>query len=432
MIKNRTFLCVALLIVMLLICRAGLVYGETLLTLLPDNVCSEETAGSETINRKTVYIDPEWKTWLNESGNIDWFDPDLTEKLFRDSGIVRSTVSSSHIVNILAEEFRRIRKIEQDLIAKGDLQPLEDGQTYSFDDYSKRHKSMKNAREKHIEPRLKQLYRIYLSALKRKNIRRKDGMSKRSQASLNEFYSHIENQIRILNEGISTIRPGIIKKIGPVAAVVYGEDLPLSYRDGYIVKVRVEKPGTGKSISLYPRMIANQVTDEDIYFLQALDRWREYCNEAYRDALRSLVGWRYGHPALTVTFAIWDWLSGDRKRIEQELPYMQMACEKAQKDFDDARRIHEQMKELTQEELYSLMDLFRQLRFGDIPGCRAEIQLLNERMTDLLGGQKSSASKKFSQAEKEQIDKYAQDVAFYQDIYSSFSNVSTHILSKSK
>lgn len=351
------------------------------------------------------------------------FDPLSTAALFSRSKITRDQVSLSHIANLIADGLRDLKKTELKLQNEGKLKPVVPGVTYSQSELNARDALNKKGLREVVEPRLKELYTVYIEAIKMKN--RDKAMEQivgADNPSAKLFLDLAAAQRTFILELIQKKMPSLIEKLGPIAPVVV-ERLPMSYRDGVIVKIRFKKEGSqDPSISVFPRMLVNQLTHQDEAFLEALSRWRDYAESQWKVAHQLKEGGLSSLPLYIRTY-----LNHWRGRglappswVDNE-PFMKEALEVATEDLKNARWIHDRIQVLTSEEIHFLMDLFRELRFGDMPLCQDVIVALNRKMADSLQGQASSSAETFSKGEKSGIDSLAKDTVFYQDVFDAFS-----------
>lgn len=414
-----------LLIVFILVpqlCLAG-----TALTQIPSTTCSSDDLATDPLTLKPVLAIPEWRDYFAQPEIKELFNADTTDQLERLSGLKRSKVSSSHIVNLLAEGFDKIRKKEAELIRTKEVLPLVSGKTYSYEEFQRRKESEASVREKYLEPMLKDLYAIYLDAVKE---RYEHAKWPKDKPSKDKFIERVKKQRQALNEALKQFQPGVIEKLGEIKQVDDETDLPLAYRDGYIVKIHFKKAGDVTVVSIFPRMLYISNTANEDYFLQALARWKEYC-KAQWDMVRPMTksSFAYARQYLSSFLGKSDLTPAQYVRLA---PYMRLAYEQSKKDLHRAKIIRRKMAQLSATEINGLIDLMIQVRNGDIPRCSGVISALNSKMKEMLKGQSSSASKVFTSEEKAKIDKFAKDVVFYQDIYFVFSNAAAGVLSQKR
>lgn len=379
------------------------------------NTCTSDDLATDPVAQRSILIEPRWKSHLQTPDALKLFDFDAVDKEKRAAKATRESVTSSHIVNMLADEFKKVRAKEIELIQQGKLLPVEEGKSYSYEELEKRKQSVEAFKQQYVEPVLRDSYRFYLDTMNQRDQIRAE---KRDNAAVNALLSRVEKQRQFLNAALNNTLPSIAQKLGTIPAGDINH-LPFSYRDGEIVTIRLQKE-TG-SISIYPRMLMNQLAGEDEYFLQALELWRNYCRSQYEAEAQS------GAP-------IPDMMGGVVSIDLSQLPEVQLrkrAYEQAESDLVSAQRIHELLKTLTESEIYSLLDLFRALGYNNIPQCEAVIHKMNENIAASLHGERNSNSKRLSKAEKAKIDQYGKDVVFYQDFYEVYSQAASIMIKRS-
>ncbi len=404
--------------------------------------CSGQALHSEPQTQVPYLVESNWKSLLaakrgaiaptaaDDFGN---FDPATTGDLYTQARINRAGVSTSHVANAVMVGIQRLRQLESQLIKAKKVTPIINGVTYTESDMEARRDSMSIARQKYFAPMLEKLYDSYIDAVKRD-----EALSKqKASAQLSQaFYTVATQQREILNNALKARLPSLIAKLGEIAPVVQGQDLPFSYRNGYIVKIRFKKPKDPTSVTLYPRTLLTQLTSSDTYFLAALERWTEYTASQHQIAQSAKSG-TMGKYQEYLSSA-WDGeksIDGFKKSIarvdalQANAAYVEKAYKKSASDLVGARLIHTRLTSLTENEIYSLVDLFKALRFGDVPQCGETIKDLNDRMAQDLDP-KTRSTAKLTGERRAKADALARDVMFYQDIYQSFSGAAAHALSE--
>jgi hypothetical protein len=347
------------------------------------------------------------------------FDFATVDKALKDSRIVREGVSSSHINQILADAFKQVRDEQLKALQSGKLKPVEPGKTYSAEDLEANQASEDQFKQTIVQPKLEAAYAFYLSIMaQRDEVRAEKKKDPQAEAKQAVALNLIEQQRQFLNTALHTYVPTIVDKLGEIPPAV-GTNLPFSFRDGVLVKFRLEKQVNGavQRITLYPRMIMNQLNDEDTFFLEALRSWRDFAKVQYQAAQDakdsySVVNWLYG--------------TGD---LVAQVPLRQAAYEQSERDLKEAAIVSGIAKKLSESELLSLMDLFRQFEQGNIPQCEGVIKDFNKQIQTQLNGQSSNSSK-FTAAQRKSIDQKAKDVVFYQDVYQDFSQAAAITLQR--
>jgi len=378
-------------------------------------VCQEDDLVTEPHMQRKVLKEARWSTLLGSPENKSIFDFETTNKMIRAGQLIRDDVDPSHIVNLIADGFKRVREAELRLINKGELKPIGDGQTYDSQELAKRRDSMGKFYAQYISPVLQDSYSFYISVVKnRLEVR---GRNRANGGALTEndkkILERVNQQREILNKALQQYAPSVVEKLGLIP-VAKDRNLPMSYRDGVPVILRLEKmvEGRRQSVSLFPRMLANQILDQDEFFLRGLTVWRDYTKTKMDETQETLTtGGSIMIP---------------RHILQADLEAQQIAYEKASEDLINANKIHLLMKKMTQDELFTLMDLFRSLQNGNVPECGEVIVALNELMTKKLHGQSSTRAKTASPLSPEARDRaesFAKDVVFYQNIYNAFADV---------
>lgn len=416
--------------------------AATIREIIGKQSCSGQSLHSEPQTQVPYLAESNWKSILaTKSGAIaptaadDFgnFDPATTGDLYAQARINRAGVSTSHVANAVMVGIQKLRQMESDLIKSKKIQPIINGVTYTESDMAARRDTMKVARQTYFAPMLEKLYDSYIDAVKRD-----EALSKqKASAQLSQaFYAVATQQREILNNALKARLPSLIAKIGEIAPVVQGQDLPFSYRNGYIVKIRFKKPKDATSVTLYPRTLLTQLTSSDTYFLAALERWTEYTTSQWQIARAAKSGTmskyqEYLSSALDGEKSI----AGVKKSIarvdalQANAVYVEKAYKKSVSDLAGARLIHARLTSLNEQEIYSLVDLFKALRFGDVPQCGETIKDLNDRMLQDMDP-KTRSTAKLTGERRIKADSLARDVVFYQDIYQAFSGAAAHALSE--
>lgn len=368
-----------------------------------------------------------WGVHFDQAQTLTLFNPVTVNKAFVKSNLVRQEVTSSHIVNIVADGLQHIQDTISELIKGKKIEFLEEGANYPEDEYRKKFAAQEEIRRQSIEPILANLYKVYIEAIKNRKDQAALGASAQDRDA---FLKILEDQKKSIAHIISKTEPGLLEKLGEISP---GSDssIPFSYRDGHIVKIRFKKPGAKYHITVYPTMILNRLANKDDYFIKALYRWKEYCEQNYQ-AAKLIVEAKGVTWAMNYASGYFSYKLGNSKLSPEELqdlyPYIQQAYQAAERDLEQAKWVQEQLAQLTETELLSILELFRVLRFGDYPRCQSQLVQMNKRMaTDFLKGKRSSAE--LSPEAKLAADRYAKDVAFYQDQYKVFSTVAAILVS---
>ncbi|MBT4760805.1 MAG: hypothetical protein HOO06_03825 [Bdellovibrionaceae bacterium] len=344
---------------------------------------------------------------IKNSADYSMFNPQFVIEQSKKAKIVRAEVSSSHIVNYLSDEFERARMKKIAAIQGGQLKVVMPDETYSYDELVNRIESTESYKANELRPVMENMYKSYISALKRKE---KINSQQGSKVDIDKMKSMVSMQVDAINNALKTSLPSVIEKIGLVKNV-NGNNLPLSYRNGRVVKVRFQKEGSNKHITVYPRMLFNLLEKNNERFLLSLESWKEFCKNKYDEALDK----RENKPSGLLSFFI-----GETENVsDEELSLTKRTFEVAKKDFDIAKKIHKDISALTKSELQALMSLFQFFQFSKYPKCQDAVVSMNKELTKQLKGKKSTA--KLSENEKDKVDKLARDIVFYQDIYKSFS-----------
>jgi hypothetical protein len=396
--------------------------------------CGGQTSAIEPNNQISSYSDDRWTRELLSQTKL--FKPERTKRLVKKSGIERDDVSSSHIVQIVAEGLRKIEQTETKIQKENGA--IEIGKTYGESDLREREEKLRKARNEKILPELEKLYGTYLAAvIKRHEDKQKPRNNEKAEA---KTYTRAKNQVAALNGLLHRLLPSVSEKLGDVETVT-DQNLPLSYRDGYIVKLRFQKAGETDHVTLYPRAVLNQILDRDGFFLEALRRWKSYTrskvevaeqilNHSSASGLVAYVVMKFAPEKLNK----WLGYDGSISSLQAKLEVMKEAQDLASEDFKTAKWAAERLHQLTEPELLSLMDMFRALRFDDVPACQESLTEMDADMTKKLISKgsdvKSTADKRFSSAEKSEIDSLAKSVAFYRDIYETFTELSAYQLAK--
>jgi hypothetical protein len=95
--------------------------------------------------------------------------------------------------------------------------------------------------------------------------------------------------------------------------------------------------------------------------------------------------------------------------------------------------VQKRIATLTDKEIYSLLELFNVLRLDDMPRCQAAVQMLDQSVTRLMGGESLrgklvSNDKRFTPAQQSAINQAGKDAIFYRDMYDVFSTASALML----
>ncbi len=393
--------------------------------------CSAEELAAEPIMQKPFLSSPAWENYFKDPKVKELFDPNSFQAFYKRINLSRLDISMSPLANVLSQGIQDIRNRETQIVTEGQIEKIKYGQTYSNDELEKLKENEKKVRDK-LAPLLSSLYNAYYNAVKNEETKNLTLSAEDAQV-----YSKILNEQRDhLMALIQKERPSLLEKLGPIKAIKDLRDSPLSYRDGYIVKITFDKfvPNSRKnnSISVYPHFIQNQLDGTDLYFLAALESWEGYTYTQWKEAsdlkIANQMGFTWGlYDKLAYMFS-----SKGSSQIINDEPIRQKMYLKASSALFHARRVHEFAKNLSKEDLLALMDLFKALRFGDYPHCQSVVSAMNSRVASLLGGTAKSSrgarsakitksSKELKPAEKYQADALARDVVYYQDIYHAFS-----------
>jgi hypothetical protein len=315
----RNFKAIVLPILMIL---APASFATRLADIKDVHVCSADELGRDPLALQPIYTEPHWAAVVKDPRFSQLFDFATVDKALKDSRIVREGVSSSHINQILADAFKQVRDEQLKALQSGKLKPVEPGKTYSAEDLEANQASEDQFKQTIVQPKLEAAYAFYLSIMaQRDEVRAEKKKDPQAEAKQAVALNLIEQQRQFLNTALHTYVPTIVDKLGEIPPAV-GTNLPFSFRDGVLVKFRLEKQVNGavQRITLYPRMIMNQLNDEDTFFLEALRSWRDFAKVQYQAAQDakdsySVVNWLYG--------------TGD---LVAQVPLRQAAYEQSERD----------------------------------------------------------------------------------------------------
>jgi hypothetical protein len=394
--------------------------ARELKSLVAGEICSADDVAAEPMALRPVYVEPQWATKLKSPDLAALFKASEMAKLKEDSNSVRARLSSSHIVSILINHLEEVRAKEIAEIAAGRLKPIEEGKSYSSKDLKAYYEKTDEFKKQIVLPKLRRLYWHAEAVFRqREKLRAREVPPEANQALL----ARVESQREALNQLIGELMPEFQKKVGVIEKGSL-DDLPFSYRDGHIVKIRFTRKGadgrTSERLTVYPRELTNALLGREGYFLKGLRLWHDYAKEKYESALKekeSVSGW-----LRTKT--------GDAS-VEDDVTVRRALFLQAQTDLVQAEKVSKVLASLSSREMLSLLDLLRVLQGENIPRCQQVIKALNEKMTQELKGERSSASKKITAESKAKLDELGKDIAFYQDIYGAFTETASLTLRSS-
>jgi hypothetical protein len=381
------------------------------------SACTQDEVSRDPISIVPTYQIPYWQELLNRSGTKEIFNAEHVNAQLRASGITRTDLTSSHVVNLVVDGIKEIELKSRKLVQTGELKPVMGGMTYQEDELASRRASQQAAYKNHLKPLLEDLYRVYTEALEK---RLDNQQSFQPSAAADNFKRRVQSQVDTLNAMILQTAPQTAQKLGSIVRVA-DNNLPFSYHGGYISKIRFRLAGEPHGLTLYPTLLLNQIMNDDQIFLQALSMWKDYCEAQKRMAEKVAASGASGYWEYAKAWTWYQW--GSEKQhpddMIKNLPIKQRAFELASQDLEGAQWVHNKMSTFTRFEIYALLDLFRSLRYDDVPKCQRQLSDLHKRVAGALKGKKSSAE--LPQSEKEALDRLAKDVVFYADQYKVFS-----------
>lgn len=372
--------------------------------------CSQSDLEGEPF-KKVEFLTSDAKKELEISKEL--FDSEMNLLKYTNAELVSSEVSSSHIVNLLAEEIRKGVKKGKD--KSGSLEMIENGVTYKEEEYLQRISRTQQFQKEYVDPKLAELFKVYISAIKEKNKRKNESIksSEKTEQAKKEMLLLTDRQVQFFNDFIKKYYPSILNKIGSLKSASLNEDLPISYRHGHIVKLRFQKEGEKEHLTVYPRMLYNILSGQDRDFHLALHQWAEFVNKQYEKYKASGV------------FSDWlnyftnGWMGISGQEAQEMLPLLKIASTESTRDYELAKWVSIRAKLLSDDEIYFLLGIFSKTIENQIPDCSKVISDLNKEFSNKLKGKKSSNELEIN--EKLEVDKLAKDVIFWQDMYEVFS-----------
>ncbi len=341
-----------------------------------DNLCRAQDLAADPLHKNSLISNSPWKDLISENS---LFDPLKMSQTLSLSHLVRDGLTSEHIVNMLADGFKKIRLNEMEAIERGEIKPIVEGRSYTHQELKRRKKTLDDFYKKYVEPVLQNTYRYYLSVhTRREELRKNAGAPQDIQKAV----SLVNDQVDFLNKNLKRISPSLVEKFGEIHTAT-AENLTLSYRDGFVVKIQFG------DVTFYPRMIANQILGEDDYFLRGMNEWVKYTKAQAHSGSASAA----------------------------------QAAELALQHFEGAQKVHKIMSSVSESDLVQLMGLFFELNKKNIPQCDRVIAKLNERLKKKLGDNKTSL--RLGPADRLEVESMAKDLVFYQDIFKVFAEAAS-------
>lgn len=390
-------------------------YATPLKSLGVASICSTTDVFLEPTQVLPILMESTWANVLNSKAAKDIFDVKRIDSYKIQSNSIRDSVSTSHVIQELTNKFEPIMNKTMKAIGDGSLNPVQEFKTYSREELQKRLKSQAEFNKKNVTPVLRDAYRFMEDVYhKREQLRQIIA----NETPKNKFVELMEQQKNFLNNQLKQLVPSVVEKFGEISDVDLN-NAPFSYRDGYIVKIRLSKKNGDKkqSITLYPRLLLNQLMGKDAFFLQAMKMWVDYAEAQFESQYST---------KMSILGFVQD-LVGYSK-ADDDLRIRRAIFEQAKTDFQSAKIISTLLANLTDKEILSLFDLFNALQGENLPKCSSAIRSLNAQMKSALKGHASS--KTMSAEDKKKVDNLSKDIVFYQDYYNVFSTAAAFQISR--
>jgi hypothetical protein len=391
--------------------------------------CVGANIANEPMAKIRFYSAPEYRSAMQTPEAKQLFNPSYVDAVNKAAQPRKEAVSSSHLVNLVAEALESIQADTDKAIIRGELVPVVSGRMYSANELIERNDKLNNYREKKIKPVIEGLFKTYLSALRQLHI---ENEKKRDLNELQKLTLLATGQEKFLNALIAKLQPSILEKLGMVR-ITAKDSLPVSYRNGYVVKIRFQKNGEDEYVSVYPRLLISLLTGKEQGFIDSLRRWRDYA-QSQADALvaETETGTVGGYFKFYAGLLHLPFSTSPNAKAQQTF-LVEEAASNAAKDYDRALWVQKRIATLTDKEIYSLLELFNVLRLDDMPRCQAAVQMLDQSVTRLMGGESLrgklvSNDKRFTPAQQSAINQAGKDAIFYRDMYDVFSTASALML----
>lgn len=397
--------------------------------ILDGGTCRPGDLETEPMQQRPYLVDDTWAKALATPESKALFDARKLQALKASANSIRDVLTSAHIIQELIRKFESLRSQSIDAIGAGELEPVHEGETYSRIELLRRQRSQDEFRQQKVLPILQQSFDFYQTTYIQREQAKK---LPPDEAATTNLLAAVEGQRAYLNARIAQTLPTLAAKIGTIPSGSR-TSLPFSYRDGRIVKIHFALPippggwkeGQMTSVILYPRMLLNQFLGRDSFFVDTMKTFRDFTVSQYEAALEDVNSIRGIIRQWPVVRKFSDALvNAEKLRVRRELVKL------VEDDTAGSIQVHEIIARLSDREILSMLDLFRELQSGNVPSCHASIGSMNEKMAKLLAGKPSSAA--FSADKKKEIDALAKDIVFFQDMYGTFSEASAIVLAKTK
>jgi hypothetical protein len=379
-----------------------LAQAKTLSALGMDNVCSADDVAAEPSSEKPQLSSTNWQAAFQSADAKKLTDVATTVAVKTAAKLGRDKVTTSHIIQLLAEAFRSVHAKEAEQIRKGVLMPIEKGRGYSPEELDAHQASIDAFNAEFVAPVLRDNFSFYIEVVRSRAKQNAD--TKIDPASVAKLMSTVEGHRQAINALLKQYAPAIVAKLGLIPESKSPTALQISYREGYIVEFRLQRPDGAKTV-VYPRMLLNQLMDEDEFFLQGMDQWLKYAQ---------------------------DQLANVPADDAETLKLYQETVAQAKLDVQGAKDVHQRLETLTNDDVYSLLDLFRQLNQGNIPKCQGVLDALRDTFKTMMGATKvgrewkggAASSSELGPVKKKAVDDFAKDEVFFQDMYDIYSRAS--------